>query len=121
MPNQLNLSVKSALLLIEFVSKTNYEISTSEGGILSTKEAVDHVNSEDYSPEIPLNVAFDTNQGNYWDTVEVGHEDGVWRGIDYSMGGVSVSGGSIEGMLVAIRNGQDKTCQFSAVKLIVCS
>ena len=119
MSERLNLPVESALLLIEFVSKTNYEISASESGILSTKEAVDHVNSTDYSPDCPLNVVFDTNQGNYWDSVEVGHEDGVWLGIDYSMGGVSVSGESIEEMLVAIRKSQDKTCKFSAVELIV--
>ena len=114
------LSVHDAKELIEFISNTNYRIAPHGDGAFDTKdEALLHVESEDYDPELPLQVCFDTAQGNYWDSIEITCSDSVWHGDDGQMGGHSASGNSIEEMLVAFKHKSDPTCKYSPVALLI--
>jgi len=113
-----SLSVADALILIDFISGTNYRLAQHGDGLFSSKqEAITHVNSCLYNPEETLNVCFDTKQGNYWESAQVFYSDSQWSIVDIGMGGLSSSGKSIKEALESFRLKHDATCDYYPVKL----
>ncbi|MFT5852142.1 MAG: hypothetical protein ACI87J_002118 [Colwellia sp.] len=112
------LSVNAAKKLIEFIDKTNYQLAPHGDGLFSSKqEALTFVTGDSYAPEEPLNVCFDTAQGNYWQSAEVFFENDNWTIEDRGMGGMSSSGESIGSALVSFRAKHDSTDEYYPVEL----
>lgn len=112
------LSVSAAKTLIEFIDKTNYELAPHGDGQFSSKqEALTFVMSDSYDAEEPINVCFDTAQGNYWESAEVFFENDIWFIEDAGMGGMSSSGESIRSALVSFRAKHDSTDGYYPVEL----
>jgi len=115
-----SLPIIAAKALIEFINKTNYELAPHGDGQFSSKdEAISFVDSNEYNPEEPLNVCFDTKQGDYWESAEVTFQQSTWCIEDSGMGGLSASGDSIKDALVAFRSKHDATCGFYPVELFL--
>jgi hypothetical protein len=107
------LSVNAAKLLIEFISTTNYELAPEGDGLFSSiSDAINHVESTEYDCEKPLNVCFDTKQGNYWESAQVTFQDSVWFIEDLSMGGISSKGESIKEAIESFRLKHNPTCDY---------
>ncbi|WP_063661515.1 hypothetical protein [Aliivibrio fischeri] len=114
------LPIENAKQLIEFIDNTNYELAPHGDGIFNSKqEAMAFVESEQYSPKEALSVCFETLKGDYWDSIVVTYEDGVWSGVDHSIGGHSMTGDTIEEMLISYRELHDLSCQYSPMPLIM--
>lgn len=118
MPAQLTKT--KAIELVNFIAdKTNYEISSEGEGLYTKDEAIAFVNSDIYDPEVPLNVCFDTKQGDNWESASMSFDGDSWLVDDFSMGGHSANGQSIEEALVNFRLKHDSTCDYYPVELIV--
>jgi len=116
------LSAENAILLIEFVSTTNYKLARLHSGLfISKKAALAFVNSAEYDPEDGggIEVCFDTQQGEYWDSVEVTYDDGLWHGEDLAMGGVHLKAETIEKMLSALHEKGDVNCKHRPVQMVI--
>ncbi len=114
------LSVDAAKLLIDFIYSTNYQLAPEGDGLFESKdEAISFVESENYNPEEPLHICFDTKQGNYMDSVVASFDGTVWEVEDYQMGGAYASGESIEEALKTLRSKFDPEEDFCPVELIV--
>jgi hypothetical protein len=115
-----SLSVQAAKQLIEFISTTNYELAPhGDGTFSSASEAVDHVNSTGYDVVRPLDVCFDTKQGNYWEGAQITFQDSEWFIEDLEMGGKSSKGKSIQSAIEAFRLKHDLACDYCPVELIL--
>lgn len=113
-----SLSVQAAKQLIEFIGTTNYELAPHGDGVFSSmSEAVAHVDSSEYDSKEPLNVCFDTKQGNYWESAQVFFDGSEWFIEDNGMGGKSSKGISIQEALIAFRLEHDATCDYYPVEL----
>lgn len=114
------LSVSSAKHLIEFIFNTNYRLAPDGDGLFESKEeALTFVESSEYNPCAPLNVCFDTKQGNYWDSVSATFNGEIWEMEDYSMGGAYASGTTIEEALINLRMQCDLDDDFCPVELSI--
>ncbi len=112
------LDISAAQELITFIAETNYELAPyGDGLFLNSSEAAAHVNSGEYDPEIPLNVCFDTKQGDCWESASVSFDGSDWHIDDSSMGGKSSKAKGIKEALVSFRLAHDKTCDFCPVEL----
>lgn len=113
-----SLPVEQAKELIDYISLTNYLIAPlGDGNFGSKDEALAHVESTKYDPDEPLDVCFDTKQGNYWERAQVTYQDSVWFIEDLQMGGHSSKGITIESALKAFRIEHDPTCDYYPVEL----
>ena len=115
-----SLPIQAAKQLIEFISTTNYELAPVGDGLFSSKsEAITHVDSAEYDCEEPLNVCFDTKQGNYWESAQVSFDGSEWFIEDHGMGGKSSKGKNIQEAIEAFRLEHDSTCDYYPVELTV--
>ena len=115
-----SLSVEAAKLLIEFISTTNYKLAPAGDGAFTSKdEATTHVSNAVYDSKEPLNVCFDTKQGNYWDSAEVSFDGSEWFIYEHGMGGQSAKGKSIQEAIESFRLKHDSTCKYYPVELII--
>lgn len=120
--NEQILTVESAKHLIEFIFNTNYKIAPNGDGIFATKEeALQFVESNEYKPDQPLSVVWDTYQGNYCDSVVVtfDSENQLWEMEDHQMGGVYANGTTIVEALGNIRAKYQPTEDFCPIELII--
>lgn len=110
----------AAKQLIEFISNTNYRLCP-EGDFpfKSAEEAINYVESDQYDPSEPINVCFDTKQGNFSDTVVAYFNGTHWRMEDLSMGGAHAIGTTIEEALVKYREKFDVDDKYCPVELIL--
>lgn len=114
-----SLSVQAAKQLIEFIGTTNYKLAPHGDGLFSSmSEAIAHVDSPMYDSEEPINVCFDTKQGNYWESAQVTFQDSVWFIDDHGMGGKSSKGNSIQDAIESFRLKHDPTCDYYPVELM---
>ncbi|MDP2566458.1 hypothetical protein [Pseudoalteromonas marina] len=112
------LEITKAKELITFISKTNYELAPyGDGLFLNQNEALAHVDSNEYDPAIPLNVCFDTKQGENWESASVSFEGNPRHIIDSSMGGNSSKAKSIKDALISFRIAHDETCDHYPIEL----
>lgn len=113
------LSIDAALELIDFISRTNYGLAPVGDGLFDSKqEAIAFVKSSEYNPCEPIDVVFDTRQGNYCDAVSVTFDDD-WMVEDLAMGGKSARGDTIEAALRNFRAQYDPNDKYCPIALIV--
>ena len=114
----ISLSVQAAKQLIEFISKTNYQLAPAGDGNFSSKdEALAYVDSAKYDEKEPLSVCFDTRKGDYWESAVVSFNGSLWFLEDYGMGGKSSQGRSIQEAITAFRLKHDPTSGYCPVEL----
>jgi hypothetical protein len=114
-----SLPAQAAKQLIEFINTTNYELAPHGDGLFSSlSEAVAHVDSAEYDSEEPLNICFDTKQGDYWESAQVSFDGSEWFIEDHGMGGKSSKGKSIQEAIEAFRLEHDSTCDYYPIELM---
>lgn len=114
------LSICKAKELIEFIFNTNYKLAPFGDGCFDSKEkAIAFVENENYRPDEPLNVVFETTKGEQTDSLQVSFDNNIWSVEDMDMGGKSASGSDIMSALTNFRSEADPTGDYYPVELTV--
>ena len=99
------LSTEAAKELAYLVYSSNYLLSPYNDGVFDNIiEAVEYIESDEYSPHDCIALCFETTQG-HWDSVIVSQSSGEWTATDNDIGFRTVRSNTLLGMINSLRHG----------------